>query len=210
MNRAQIDVCNIVAKSEALTQITATIDPSLWSARKKNIILDALKHGLASCGRDTGAMIEELVAHCCGDSMPNINKGWHGGVDARYIRPEKFEDFMAYTCAWLRMKKATEKTVTSPRGYDRTVGGLNYQERRFLERVQEHGSSVAALTRGLQEHELRWGAGNVPLNPSMTHKEKGEFIREYIIEPDDDQTEKRAELARRIENNETITFTYYN
>jgi len=210
MNQALVDVMNIVGKSEALVAITATIDPSIWSQRKKNIILSALKNGLTSCGRDTTRMVEELVKHCCDDSIPSVNRGWYGGVEAHHIKPEKFEDFMAYTCAWLRMKKSTERTVQSANGYARTVGGLSYQERRFLERVEEFGATAEATTRGLHAHELRYGAGNIPLNSCMTHKEKGAFIKEYIIEPTDDQQAKRDRLIELIENGETITFTYNN
>lgn len=210
MNQALIGVMNITGKSEALVKITATIDPSLWSSRKKKLILDALAFGVASCGRETGRMVEELVEHCCGDTLPNVNTGWRGGVAVNHIKPEKYADFIAYTCAWLRLKKATERVVKNPHGYDSTTGGLNYQERMFLKRGERHGFSPDGLAQGLSTWELRNGGQHIPLNPSMSHAEKGRFIREYIVEPNDRQVEKRAELARQIENNEIITFTYNN
>ena len=205
-----MDVMNITGKSEALTRITATIDPSLWSSRKKKIILDALAFGVASCGRKTGRMVEELVEHCCHDTMPNVNTGWYGGVNIDHIKPEKYEEFMAYTCAWLRLKKSTEKTIKSAHGYDRQVGGLNYSERNFLERVEKYGHSKSGLNQGLSHWEQRNGGQHIPLNPCMSLAEKGRFIREYIVEPTADQSDRRAALAEKIKNNEAITFVYNN
>jgi hypothetical protein len=199
MNQALIDVMNITGKSEALVSITATLDPSLWSSRKKSIIVGALTNGMASCGRETGRMVEELVEHCCHDTIPNINSGWYGGVLPEHIKPEKYEEFVAYTFAWIRMKKATEKTVVNQWGHQRTSGGLNYHERRFL----EGGSDI-------HSRNSHYRTDTIPLNPVMSHAEKGRFIHEYMVEPSDDQQAKRARLIEQIKNNETITFTYNN
>jgi hypothetical protein len=197
MNKALCSINDVIGKSEALTHITATLDPSKWSARKKNIILSALTNGVASCGRATGRLVQQLVEHCCDDTIPNVNSGWYGGVLPEHIKPEKYEEFIAYTHAWIRIKKATEKQVTNQWGRSHTQGGLTYHERKFLEGDVNIRSS-------------HYRTDTIPLNPVMSHKEKGEFIHEYMVEPSDDQQAKRARLIEQIKNNETITFTYNN
>lgn len=178
---------NSIGRSEAVVTITAEINPALWTPRKKNIILRALRTGVISCGRETARFINDLVKTFCDTNMPSLSY-WHTCLESEHVKPERFEELIAYTCAWIRMKEANYKPRSE---YDRA---LNWAESRFINGIKE---GITAPT-------------EIPMPSNLTHKQRGEFIQEYIKVPDDSQTAQREALAQKIENNEPILFTFHN
>ena len=183
-----------IGRSEALVTVTAEIDPTRWSSRKKNIILNALRTGVISCGRETARFIEDLVSSFCDDSIPSLSY-WHTCLETKYVKPERCEELIAYTCAWIRLKKANFKPKNN---YSRA---LNWAEQRFIDTIDGKVTSNSYL---------RSFSDEIPLPSHLTHKERGEFIQEYIVEPDESQVKQREALAQMIERNEPIKFTFHN
>jgi hypothetical protein len=109
-----------IGKDDAVTCITVSLDTSMWSTRKKNIIRRALETGVANCGYDTGTVIEALTK-AYGSEMSRIHK-WTGGIRADLIRPEKLDEAITYVVATLKLAQA---------------GGsyLSWEEKRFIETV---------------------------------------------------------------------------
>ena len=191
-NRALYAIQGVVGRSEAITTITATIDPAKWSSRKKNIIIRAIEDGIAACGRQTAQLVQQMVEHHCGEDMPSISN-WRQSIQKEHVRSEKLEDLLAYTFAWIRMKKANFKPVQNSRyTHSYHSDGLTWMEKQFL------------------EHTGRYGQDEIPLNGCMTHKERHEFIKDYIIQPDDSQLAIRQALVSKIKNDEPISFTFNN
>lgn len=154
-----------------------TYDPSMWSSRKKNLLIDALRSGIATCGHATS----DLVATLARSNNANVTQvtRWWGTVCAEDINPDKLEDLRAYTAAWIKMEIAAGSS--SPRSW----GSAHFMK---------------DLDRGLKPNDI-------PLNHGMTSTERAAFIREYLVLPGEDETKRREDLIRMIQDNTPITIT---
>ena len=191
-NKAMYAIQNGVGRDKAVTLITVTIDPALWSGRKKNIIVRAIQGGIASCGRETIRLVQAMVGTYCGDELPAVSS-WRGSVALKYVKPDKREELTAYTAAWVRLKAANHKP--RPQRQHRYYGvddGLTWGERHFLDDLGKYGQQ------------------DIPLPSNLSHKGRGEFISTYLIEPSAEQTTRRKALLGKIINNEPLTFSFDN
>jgi hypothetical protein len=190
-NTAIYKAQSMLGRCEALSHITATIDPSRWTSRKKGLITKAITDGIAACGKDTAWLVTRMVESECGESLPSLTR-WGTCIRAEHIKPERLDDLMAYTAAWIRLRQSKATERIDQWGRKRVVGGISWTEKRFLEELNFHSVS------------------EIPVNSRMTHKERHMFIREYIVEPDTDQQRARDRLVERINNDEPITFVFAN
>lgn len=170
-----------IIRDSAVNQITVSIDTSLWSSRKKNIVIGALRSGIASCSWEMAALVNGLL-RCYGDSVAYCTK-WDTCINTAHIKPEKFDELVAYTAAWVRLKY-----MNTP---ERPRWGPGALELGFLSTVDQGYSPQ-----------------RIPLDSRMTYGERRDFIAEYIAEPDTLAAASRAALIDSIDRGETITITY--
>ena len=182
-SRRYISSANYLTKDKAVSRVTVEIDTSQWSSRKRNIITKSLKSGVAACGWEIAELIRELAA-AVGSSVNTVSK-WRNFVATEEVRPEKLEELLAYTAAWLRMTLNPEDR-TSRRRYS-----YDWIEWEALE----------SLDRG----EI---PASIPLSNSMTYDEKREFIQQYLKASEDREQAALTALIQRINDGATIQLTY--
>lgn len=174
-----------IYKDPAVAGVTVELDTSRWSTRKRNIIVTALTDGLAVCGRRTSWLVRALLlsvgetsrtGHYCSDFI---------SLDA--IKDEKREELLAYTCAWMKLEELERqrKHAANPYSY-------KYKYSRY------HGylNSINADPAGRS-------LTNLPCNPTMTHRERHEFYKEYVKPVS--YSEALGDLIRQIKAGDTIT-----
>ena len=180
--RAYYGVTGAVGKDPAVSQISVTIDPKKWSKRKRNIVVTSLRTGVAACGYATGALVDELT-RAASAAVMRVHK-WDNNMQVEFIKPEKLEDLIAYTCAWIKLKRANMENE------GRRYSGLDWSEQAFINRI-EHNVDV----------------GVIPLPNNLSETEKREFIAEYMREPSEQEVAAREALARMVEDGQPITVT---
>ena len=95
-----------LSKDKGFVGATVNINPKLWSARKRNIILNALENGVTQCGEETAWFIQALT-RAYGGTMTTIN-AWSNNVSVAKVRDDKLDDLIAYTCAWIKIALANQ------------------------------------------------------------------------------------------------------
>jgi hypothetical protein len=169
-------------RDPAVTETTVTLDPSQWSKRKKNIVLESIRTGVAACGWQTSNMIREML-RSYGSDIQQVTK-WNAGIDMEMVRPEMLDDLLAYTSAWIKLTvNLSEHTA---RYYD-----PHWQLRSFIDRVDA----------GHQPY-------NIPLPTHLSDAEKREFAVKYLRDPSETDRIARKTLIAKITTGETIQIKF--
>lgn len=92
---------NRFAKDPAVVEVTVKVDTSQWSPRKRNIVIEALEKGVATCGYDTGDLAA-TIADSTGERLIRSHR-WSAGIAVEQVDPDKLEDLLAQTAAKLRL-----------------------------------------------------------------------------------------------------------
>jgi hypothetical protein len=179
-NRLYVMSANALTKDKAVSQIEVSLDTSKWSSRKRNIVVNSLRTGVAACGWVTAELIETLSGSV-GASVNTISR-WKNYVYADEVRPEMLDELLAYTAAWLRMDRAAY-----PENYKI---GLYYR-------------ALEALDRGERLY-------TIPLSDSMSYDEKREFIHKYLKASEDRKSDALERMIAAIEAGETLKISYSN
>lgn len=169
-------------RDPAVSAVSVSVDTSKWSKRKKNVIADAIRSGVAACGWASAALVSDLM-RSAGDEIATVTK-WRNHIDAQFVKPEKLEELVAYTAAWVRLKLASDTN-------DRRYYGPDWTQHAFLKDLEANGP--------IQQ---------IPLDNRLTHTELRDFIAEYLVEPGERETAARNALIASIERGETISITY--
>jgi len=180
-NRLYVTSANALSKDKAVSRVIVEVDTSKWSSRKRNIITKSLKSGVAACGWELAELVRAL-AETVGSSVNTVSK-WKNYIALEEVRPEKLEELLAYTAAWLRMTLSQE---------DRSqYRWQNYTEWSALESLDRGDVPVA-----------------IPLSNTMTYDEKREFIQQYLKASEDREAAALTKLIQRINEGATIQITY--
>jgi len=182
-SRLYVSSANRLTKDKAVSRVSVEIDTSQWSSRKRNIITKSLKSGVAACGWEIAELVRELAA-TVGSSVNTVSK-WKNFVAVEEVRPEKLEELLAYTAAWLRMT-------------------LNPEDRAGKYRYSPGWMEWAALE-SLDRGEI---PASIPLSNSMNYDEKREFIQQYLKASEDREQAALTALIQRINDGATIQLTY--
>lgn len=162
-----------LSKDTGFAGATVTIDPKRWSTRRRNIILRALESGVATCGHETAWFIKYLT-EAYGSTIETITK-WSSHINIENVRQDKVEELLAYTCAWVKIKLASQGTDYSTYHLSNWIEGVN---------------------RGMRP-------STIP-TPDISHSEKQAFIQQYL-KADDTQRDVRQQLANSIEKGELLS-----
>lgn len=179
--RLYVQVATALTKDKAVTKVGVEIDMSKWSKRKRSIIANALKTGVAACGVET-AEVAYHMAHSVGSSLNMIHR-WNKNVLAEDVKPDRLEDLLAYTAAWMRIGK-TADLESDPARY-----------------IGYHSRALEEIERG--ERPTR-----IPLNPGMSYDEMRDFIYPYLTVSENRDDPRLLELIEMVERGDTITFTF--
>lgn len=180
-SRLFVTAANSLTKDKAVSRVTVEIDTSRWSSRKRNIVTKSLKSGVAACGWEMAELVRAL-AETVGASVNTVSK-WKNYIAIEEVLPEKLDELLAYTAAWLRMTMSQE---------DRSqYRWQNYTERSALESLDRGDVPVA-----------------IPLSNTMTYDEKREFIQQYLKASEDREAVALTKLIQRINEGATIQITY--
>lgn len=181
--RLYVTCANALTKDKAVSRVVVEIDTSQWSSRKKNIVIKSLRTGVAACGWETAELVESLARTI--DTQINTVSRWRNYVYSDEVRPEKLDELLAYTSAWLRM--------------DRAGNPSKYSGDRYYPRFER--DALACIEEGVTPTRI-------PLNNTMTYDEKREFIHTYLKASEDRETEELERLIAAIEGGDTISVTY--
>lgn len=165
------------ARDLAVTTTTVSLDTSKWSSRKKNIVLDAVRTGVAACGWQTGHLVREMM-QALGSDVQHVTK-WSNTIDTALVKPEMLEDLIAYTCAWIKL---TAEPVNERGHYYQ-----HWHASHFVEQVDK-GSTPKYI----------------PLPTHLSDAEKREFAAKYMRDPSETDRIARDTLIAMITNGETI------
>jgi hypothetical protein len=187
-NRLYIMSANALTKDKAVNQVEVSLDTSKWSSRKRNIVVNSLRTGVAACGWEMAELIETL-SKSVGSSVNTISR-WKNYVYADDVRPEMLDEFLAYTAAWLRMDRAAH-----PEKYDSNSRRYYY--------AYSHCRALDALDRGER-------LDTIPLSDSMSYDEKREFIHKYLKASEDRESDALERMIAAIEAGETLKISYSN
>jgi len=168
-----------VSRDPSFAKATISLDTSKWTSRRRNIVLRALRDGIANCGHETARFIKHLTDGY-GVTVQTSTK-WNPQIDVGAVKPEEVDNLVAYTCAWIKLEESRQD---SNRYYHHT-----WYFRHFLE-------DVAA---GRTPH-------SIPLPSNLSQREQTDFIKQYLRD-DTDTKDVRQQLADKINNGETITLT---
>lgn len=171
------------ARDPAVTATTVTIDTSKWSKRKQNIVLDAIRTGVAACGWQTGHLIREMM-QALGSDVQQVTK-WSNTIDAALVKPEMLEDLLAYTCAWIKL------TTPASANDNHWYHNPNWRDRQFVEMIDQ----------GQRPH-------HIPLPRHLTDAEKRDFAAKYLRDPSETDRIARDTLIAKITNGETIQLSF--
>jgi len=183
-DRLYVRAANGLTKDKGVIGVQVMVDTSTWSPRKRNIIVKSLESGIASCGYETATIVDAL-SQSIGEHVNTVSR-WNNHVKSYDVIPEKLDELLSYTSAWVKLKNANMKASSAHYYRDWT-------ERRFEE----------ALEAGKTPEY-------VPLSNTMTYDEKREFIHPYLLASQSTTSDRLAELIASIRNGETITVTYSN
>ena len=170
------------ARDPAVTETTVTLNTSMWSSRKKNIVIDSIRTGVAACGWQTGHMIREMLQGL-GSDVQQIAK-WSNTIDTNMVKPDVLEDLLAYTCAWIKLTAEP----TKERGY---YHDPRWREKAFVE-VVDRGETPA----------------HIPLPHHLSDAEKREFVMTYLRDPSETDRIARETLIQKIETGDTIQLKF--
>lgn len=170
-----------LSKDTGFAGVTIDIDPREWSTRRRNIILRALKHGITECGYETGYFIKCLT-QAYGASVQTMTQ-WSRDLQSDCINPDKFDELVAYTCAWIKIQLAGFKA----NDWDST----DYYRKSVL------SNWVEGVNRGHRP-------STIPAPNVGSPSEKAEFINKYL-KKDDTELEFRDALVRKIERGEMLS-----
>jgi len=92
-----------IAKNDAVSKIEVTLDTTLWSKRKQNIIVRAIESGVADCGYDTSWFIQQLLSNY-GLGTERIHS-WSHNMSVEMVKPDKLDEASAYVAAMIRMRE---------------------------------------------------------------------------------------------------------
>jgi hypothetical protein len=168
-------------RDPAVTETTVTLDTSRWSKRKKNIVLESIRTGVAACGWQTSHMIREML-QSLGSDIQQVTK-WNAGIEVEMVKPEMLDDLLAYTSAWIKL---TVNMNEQTRYYD-----PHWQLRSFIERIDA----------GHRPY-------NIPLPTHLSDAEKREYAAKYLKDPSDTDKVARETLIAKISNGETIQIKF--
>jgi hypothetical protein len=169
-----------LSKDTGFHRVTIDIDPNGWSTRRRNIILRALKHGITQCGYETGYFIKCLT-EAYGSSIVTMHN-WTRDIPASSVDPDKFDELIAYTCAWIKLKAATMTEQES--NYF-----CSYTLNNWLNNVSKGNSPSTFPTPDIS-------------NPT----EKALFIKQYL-KKDETELEFREALAAKIQRGEMLSIS---
>lgn len=170
----------VLGKDPAVSQIAVTLDPTRWSKRKQNIIVESLLTGVAACGSATAWLVSQLSA-AAGSKTLTVTK-WSNNIQSEFVKPDKLDDLLAYTSAWLRIKHASE-------GNRRRSG--TYAEESFLRQVDAGQTPYY-----------------IPLPNNLTPDEQRAFVTEYMRDASEQEVAARQRIADMIRNGEPITVVF--
>ena len=170
------------ARDPAVTEIKITIDTSKWSSRKKNIIIEALRSGVATCGYDNGELAEELSL-AAGSQISRVHK-WSSGLPVTAVDPDKYDDLIAITAAWIKLRDANQPE-NSRTNY------LHYWERAFIKAVEQGGP-----------------ISQIPIDRRMSTAETAEFLQTYAMPEENVREAALNDTITAIETGEIIELTY--
>lgn len=180
-DRLYIKAANALTKDKAVSRVVVEVDTSKWSSRKRNIIIKSLQTGVASCGWETAELVRAL-AETVGSSVNTVSK-WKNYIALEEVLPEKLDELLAYTAAWLRMTLSQE---------DRSQHRWhNYTEWSALDSLDRGQIPVA-----------------IPLSRTMSYDEKRDFIQQYLKASTDREAAALNELIQLINDGATIQITY--
>ena len=91
-----------LSRDTGFISATVQIDPTMWSTRRRNIVLRALNDGLTACGHETAYFINCLTM-AYGGRVQTISK-WNANITTDCVKDEEVDNLIAYTCAWIRMR----------------------------------------------------------------------------------------------------------
>lgn len=169
-----------LSKDTGFQRVTIDIDPTQWSTRRRNIILRALRHGVTQCGYETGYFIKCLT-EAYGSSVVTMNN-WTRDIPADAVDPDKFDELVAYTCAWVKLKAAGMKEED-----------LDYYSRYTLNNWAHN------VNRGQRPSTF-------PTPDIKSTTEKALFIKQYL-KKDETELEFREALAAKIERGEMLSIS---
>lgn len=172
---------NALTKDKAVSKVQVDVDTSLWSSRKRNIIVNSLRTGIAACGYETAQLVEAL-ARTVGSNVNTISR-WCNYVYKDEVKPDMMEELLAYTSAWVRIRAAAVE--------DHRYYYVPHYERQALQAIRN--GDVPHL---------------IPLNDAMTYDEKREFIHKYLKASEDREAQGLVRLIEAIERGETLTVTF--
>lgn len=90
-----------LSRDPSFAGATLHLDPTLWTSRRRNIVLRALRDGVTSCGNDTATFIENLT-RAYGSTIVAMTT-WRNRIPVDAVKPEEVNNLVAYTCAWIKM-----------------------------------------------------------------------------------------------------------
>jgi hypothetical protein len=179
-HRLYVRAANELTKDKAVSRVTVEVDTSRWSRRKRNIITESLKKGVAACGWETASIVEKL-ASTVGHHV-NIVSRWRNYVEVEEVLPHKLDELLAYTAAWMRIAQAS--------------GECENRYEPYFEK-----QALGAIERG-ETPDL------IPLSNSMTYAEKREFIHTYMKASEVREKHAVDHLIASIKAGETIKLIY--
>jgi hypothetical protein len=172
-----------LSKDTGFQRVTIDIDPTQWSTRRRNIIVRALQNGITQCGYETGYFIKCLT-EAYGASVQTMT-GWQKDIQAHCVAEDKWDELMAYTCAWVRLALA---------GFEKN----NWD--------QENYWYKDTLRNWIRQVEDGIRPSTIPSPNIGSPSEKANFIQKYLRK-DDTELEFRDALIRKIERGEMLSIS---
>ena len=115
-----------IAKDASISNIDVTLDTSMWSKRKQNIIVKAIDLGVADCGWETANFVAALTKTY--DIGVQKVTQWNRDLDLDLVEPSRVEEVKAYVAALIRTR----------------VGVTSWSENRFMNAL-ENGHVVSRV-----------------------------------------------------------------
>ena len=169
-----------LSKDTGFQRVTIDIDPTQWSTRRRNIILRALRHGITQCGYETGYFIKCLT-EAYGSSIVTMNN-WTRDIPSSAVDPDKFDELVAYTCAWVKLK----------------VAGMKPKDANYY--------CSYTLTNWVNNVSSGQRPSTFPTPEINNANEKALFIKQYL-KKDETELEFREALAAKIERGEMLSIS---
>lgn len=169
-----------IGKDPAVSRITVELDPTKWSSRKKNLILNALRTDtVTNLGWQTAELVDDLLYHFGGGSNFNMST-WTRHFPARCVDPDKWDQCVDHLTALYRIHGGEQ--------YDGTKKYIPFLSnmKHFLRNTQ-NGAVVSWVPLPEGQEEMRL------------------FVETYMLPLGDRQRAAREALATAIEKGEPLT-----